>query len=368
MSGQSMEQPGKSIEASWSSAWWAQSDALRQQQGKWMEHLGLGPDLTPSRIAHAQHAARLLAYAQPDPRRPTVLIVPAPIKAHYIWDLTPEASVVRRCLEQGFQVYLIAWRRPGTEDESMGLAEYAERIILDCCDAVTAETGQSKLLLCGHSLGGTLAAIFASLHPQRLHGLIELEGPMEFSASAGRLESAVTRGPASTDITDVFGNVPGSFLNVASNWADPLTFSNEPFMDWMESLLFPHANRVYLQVRRWTLDETPLPRRLFEEVTDYLYRQNRFAQGTLKVGTRSADPRAISMPILAVVDPRSHIIPPASIEAYVERTGSTDVEILEYPGDVGVMLQHVGVLVGENAHELLWPMIGGWMRRHAPVQ
>jgi polyhydroxyalkanoate synthase len=71
------------------------------------------------------------------------------------------------------------------------------------------------------------------------------------------------------------------------------------------------------------------------------------------------------MPILAITDPRSRIIPSVSVEAYRHRTASGDVQLLEYEGDVGVMLQHVGILVGESAHQLLWPRIVAWMRDHA---
>jgi polyhydroxyalkanoate synthase len=39
--------------------------------------------------------------------------------------------------------------------------------------------------------------------------------------------------------------------------------------------------------------------------------------------------------------------------------------VLEYPGDVGVALQHVGVLVGATAHRELWPRILDHVLREA---
>ncbi|MBW8896540.1 MAG: hypothetical protein JF619_00125, partial [Massilia sp.] len=35
--------------------------------------------------------------------------------------------------------------------------------------------------------------------------------------------------------------------------------------------------------------------------------------------------------------------------------------VLHYEGDVGVNLQHVGVLVGRSAHERIWPQIFDWL-------
>jgi polyhydroxyalkanoate synthase len=48
---------------------------------------------------------------------------------------------------------------------------------------------------------------------------------------------------------------------------------------------------------------------------------------------------------------------------FVEAAASRDKTVLEYAGDVGVSLQHVGPLVGRNAHALLWPKIAEWIAR-----
>ena len=108
-----------------------------------------------------------------------------------------------------------------------------------------------------------------------------------------------------------------------------------------------------------------MTRQLFEDVGATLYRDNCFAAGRLRVNGRAADPRGINAPIIAVAHPRSRIVPPVSIDAYRTATGSRDVQILEYEDEAGVMLQHVGVLVGPNADRALWPLILQWVGRHA---
>jgi polyhydroxyalkanoate synthase len=150
-----------------------------------------------------------------------------------------------------------------------------------------------------------------------------------------------------------------------SVWADPLSFSAEPWIDWLQSSGSTHERRLHWQVRRWSLDESPMARRLYEEVEEELYRRNRFAEGELRIDGRPARAQAIEAPILAVLDRRSRIVPAPSVEAYRRRTASKDVQILEYPGDTGVMMQHVGVLVGRNAHAALWPAVASWLRLHS---
>jgi polyhydroxyalkanoate synthase subunit PhaC len=66
-----------------------------------------------------------------------------------------------------------------------------------------------------------------------------------------------------------------------------------------------------------------------------------------------------------VVDPRCKVVPPAAVLPFFEAAGSTDKRLLHYDGDVGVSLQHVGLLVGPQAHARLWPEITGWVQRCA---
>jgi polyhydroxyalkanoate synthase len=42
---------------------------------------------------------------------------------------------------------------------------------------------------------------------------------------------------------------------------------------------------------------------------------------------------------------------------------SREKTVLHYGGDIGVALQHVGPLVGRQAHRLLWPRIVDWMAK-----
>ncbi|HYQ91295.1 MAG TPA: alpha/beta fold hydrolase, partial [Candidatus Competibacteraceae bacterium] len=142
-------------------------DQGRRELGQYLDALGFGPVETPSRAVVSKPGITLKSY---EPAATTqgvaVLLVPAPIKRAYIWDLAPWASVVRHCLDRGLCVYVVQWEQPGEGERNFGLAEYADRLILACVNAIQAETGQPALFLAGHSLGGILAAVFAALHPE----------------------------------------------------------------------------------------------------------------------------------------------------------------------------------------------------------
>ena len=333
-------------------------DEARRRRGRLMDRLGLGPDEAPWTAALEMPGLRLRCYGG---RGAPVLIVPAPIKRGYIWDLQPATSVVRRLLEGGHRVYLTEWLPAGQAERGFGLDDYAGRLPLAAADAVARETGTDRLVLAGHSLGGTLAALFASQQPGRVRGLVLVESPLRFGEAAGAFAPLVTAAPPLAAGPDS-PPVPGSLLNLVSLTAAPEEFQWQRWMDAFVSLADPEASRTHHRVMRWTMDEFALPAPFFRAVLEELYRQDRFCRGTLTVGGRPARPGAVTAPVFCVYDPRSRIIPPDAVLPALDLLGSAAVHTHAYGGDRGVALQHVGTLVGRNAHATLWPEVLGWLR------
>jgi polyhydroxyalkanoate synthase subunit PhaC len=82
-------------------------DALRRAQGEALGLLGFGPNECDYQVILSGPHWRLRRYAHYDAQL-SLLIVPAPIKRPYIWDLAPSISAVRHCLDHHFGVYLLA--------------------------------------------------------------------------------------------------------------------------------------------------------------------------------------------------------------------------------------------------------------------
>lgn len=345
-----------------------QMDHLRRWQGHMLDAIGLGPLGSPARTAMKASGVTLKAYGEPGNDRPVLLLVPAPIKRAYLWDLVPWASVVQQGLRGRLRVYLVEWDRPGPAEQAFGLAEYADRFLIDCLDTIAHETGHQRAFLAGHSLGGTLAAIFSALHPDRVQGLILLGAPVHFGKNVGDLDRLVAASPDVRLVTHLLGNVPGSLLDAASYLASPKTFELDRWNDWIQSLSDPWALQTHLRVERWTLDESPMPQRLFEETTELLYRQDRFMRGTLEVAGGVATPASVVAPLVTVADRHCRVVPPESVLPFHAAAGSTSKQLLWYHRDTGVALHHVGVLVGRSAHEELWPQIVRWIHQHSEAR
>ena len=102
--------------------------------------------------------------------------------------------------------------------------------------------------------------------------------------------------------------------------------------------------------------------RLAQEVLQWLYREDRFCKGTLPIGGRTVGPSRLRLPMLAVVNPTDEIAPAASVLPFIQAMPEATVRVLEYPGEIGVGLQHLGILVGRRAYARVWPEIVSWLR------
>jgi polyhydroxyalkanoate synthase len=303
---------------------------------------------------------RVRSYPPVTTSAPPVLLVAAPIKRAYIWDLYPQASTVGLLRDAGFAVYLLEWLDPQGSDEDLGLDDYADRFIRDASRAVSQDGGGPPMLV-GHSIGGTLAAIFCSLHPHLVSGVVLLEAPLHLGTAAGAFAPVVAASPDARWLQTGFGIIPGSLLDLVATAAVPREFLLERYADLAASVGCPEL-WLHLRVERWTLDELALPGRLFAEVIEQLYREDRFMRGDLEIAGRRVGPGALVVPMLNVVNPRNAAVPASSIVPFHHAAASESKKLLLYDGDRGVALQHIGALVGGSARASLWPDIVCWMR------
>jgi len=292
----------------------------------------------------------------------SLLIVAAPIKRPYIWDLSPPASAIHYCLTEGLHVYLLEWVPASRIGGNNGLDEYA-RAIADCIAKISNAASTRKPFLIGHSLGGTLAAIFAALAPEKLGGLVLLSAPLCFQPETNNFRDAlVSLVPPTLSEVEPF---PGSLLSHMSAVASPATFIWSRLLDAVLSIANERALDIHARVERWALDEVPLPGKLVRQIIEWLYRENRFFRGVLQVGGILIGPLSLSVPTLAIVNLADDVSPLVSVKPFVAAAAAKDARIIEYSGEVGACLQHLGILVGREARAQVWPKIILWLRSHS---
>ncbi|MBS7535283.1 alpha/beta hydrolase [Ancylobacter sonchi] len=338
----------------------AAMDELRHAQARALDMFGYQPHETPYEVIATGPHWRLRRYAGGSDG-PALLFVPAPIKRPYVWDLTPQVSPVRFCLDHGFAVHLVEWEPPRSGDAPAGIAAYV-LALLSAARLIAAERAGAVPVIAGHSLGGTLAALACTLEPPRFAGLVLLGAPLCFEAGSSPFRDVVV---AQKSETPEDSPVAGSLLSQGCALLSPSTFVWSRWLDAALSLADPAAFDIHVHVERWALDEVPLPGRLVHEIVRWLYREDRFRRGRIELGGRRLGPQQLRLPVLALVNPADEIGPRTAVEPFLARIASDDTRIVEHPPEVGVGLQHLAILAGRRAHAETWPEIANWIDARA---
>jgi polyhydroxyalkanoate synthase len=339
-------------------AQFAMTYLVRRAQGDALRALGLNPEECPYRVVASGPYWRLRDYAGHH-MSPSLLIVAAPIKRAYIWDLAPPVSAISYLLGEGLRAYLLEWMPADVGTCNHALDEYTGAVS-ECVAKVAGEAQDTRPLLIGHSLGGTLAAILGALARERLRGLILLGAPLCFQPETSRFRDGLVS--LVPPILSEDAPVPGSLLSHASALAAPGTFIWSRLVDAIASIGDHHALEIHARVERWALDEVALPGRLMHQIVEWLYCENRFCRGVLTVRNTLVGPLSLTVPMLTVVNVADEVTPLSSVTPFIEAMPGADVGVIEYSGEVGVVLQHLGILVGHEARGSVWPAIMSWIK------
>lgn len=335
------------------------ADLVRRAQGNAIAAFGLGPAECSFQVIRSGSNWHLRDYGGHQASNP-LLIVASPIKRPYIWDLAPSVSAIRSLLRHDFHVYLLEWISASRDTGNAGLDECTQAIA-DCAARISADSRGLKPVLLGHSLGGTLAAIYGALEPASIRALALLSAPVCFQPAQSRFRDAlVSLVPSELPADEPY---PGSLLSQISVLASPMTFIWSRLIDATVSLTDPHGLDVNARVERWVLDEAALPGMLMCQIIDWLYRDDRFCRGVLKIQDKLAAPSRLSAPTLAVINEADEIAPLASVRHFIDSAATTEKRIIEFPGELGTGLQHLAILVGRQAHARVWPEIFSWLNR-----
>ena len=325
-------------------------------------HLGAVPPdppaETPFEVVDETGLLRLRRYRPddaPDPG-PVVLFVYSLFKRPYVLDLTPERSIVRNLLGQGFTIYLTDWQPPTAENVERGFDAYVNGDLACAVKHVQSHEGIDRVALVGSCFGGLLALLFAALYPESVAGVVPLAVPIKMPA---------TFSPAIVNyVVHMFGNVPGWWIRAWLNAAVPGSSHLPRYLadELEEPALRDTAAgaRLAHAVQPWLDSDVPLAGQLFREVMCDAYWREQLAQGSFHVGERVAALHNIRCPVLNVSGERDRLVPPAATAVLADCVRGGTVRNLVFPAT------HLGLLLGAAAHAQLWPQIGAWLRSVAP--
>jgi len=313
---------------------------------------------TPCDVVLEAGTHRLLRYRRETPARyaEPLLICYALINRPYILDLLPEKSIVRRYLEEGFEVYMIDWGVPSDDDRHLTLENYVCGFLNRSIRHVLRERGGEQLHLLGYCMGGTMSALSAALDPEPIRSLTLLAAPIDFTRRETLLSIWTDRRYFDADaFFAAFGNCPAWFLQSCFLNMNPLqTFLGKP-MVFYEQMEDPQFVTNFFAMERWINDNIPVAGATFREFVKNLYQGNELVRGELRVGDRLVDLGRITCPLLLLTAKNDHLVDPPATEGIRPHVRSRDVKSMMI--DAG----HVGLVVGAKAQKTFWPQATRWL-------
>jgi polyhydroxyalkanoate synthase len=349
-----------------------------------LEEIGVETEATPREVVWTKNKARLYRYRPADgatgKRRPVpVLMIYGFVLKPYVLDLVPGNSLVGYLVEEGFDVYLLDFGTSGAEDAGLSLEDFVLDYIHGAVQKVLQTSGAGKISLFGHSQGGTLSAMYASLFPDGpLKNLVLISTPTEFAPRKpgllGLWTLASRNGGTFFDpamVPQFMGNLPtnlaSQLINSATSWqATAVSMVARPFgrglsmydpalrevREWAERDV---SVRSWLAVSKWVDDAAPFPGETFRRWVKDFYQRDKLVKGEMELGGRRVSLSNIRCAVLNVSGKWDHVVPPSQTKVTTALARSSDQEYVSL--DAG----HVGMLVGPGAWDGLWPRVRDWL-------
>ncbi|WP_461516952.1 alpha/beta fold hydrolase [Porticoccus sp.] len=274
-------------------------------------HVGINLATTEGSVVYRNDILELIQYrprASKVYRRP-LLIVPPQINKFYVYDLTPEKSFFRFCLDQGFQVFVISWCNPSAENRDWGMDEYITAAS-EAADVILDITRSDDLNVVGACAGGITASILASYLKQNGRDLVNslsLSVCM-LSMHSNDTELGVFTTPASLQAARIRsrekGVLEGPELARVFNWMRP----NDLVWNYhINNYLLGEAPPAF-DILFWNSDSTNLPAELHCDFLD-VYEHNLLEKGEMKVLGTAIDLQGLDCDKYVTAGLSDHITP-----------------------------------------------------------
>jgi polyhydroxyalkanoate synthase len=279
---------------------------------------------------------------------PPVVFVPSLINRAFVFDLMPDASMMRYLAGAGVRPYLLEWGWPGAVERGFGVADYVARL----ARAIAVIDG--PVILAGYCMGGLLALAAALRLPGKVGALALLATPWDFhgedAPAARRMADMLSWYAPAMHAT---GTLPIDALNTLFAMVDPFGVGDK-YRDFAGQDKAGARARRFVAMEDWLADGVPLAAPVARETFAGWYGANAPARLAWRVAGRLIDPVDVRVPHFVAMPARDRLVPTASAAALAAR--------LPAPHVITAQAGHIGMVAGTHAQTALWEPFADWLR------
>jgi len=341
-------------------------DRMLSSSQKCMEILQFDPDpqtgLSPKDVVWKKNKAKLYRYVSPHGHKYPVpiLMVYALINKPYILDLTPGMSLIEHLLEQGFDVFMLDWGEFDWEDRNLSYGNLINDYIARAVQKTSQISGSRELTMLGYCMGGTMAAMYASLYNRPiLRNMLMISAPIDFE-NAG-VQSAWLRAPGydADRIADTYQLIPKDFIDFGVKMLKPVTNYWGTYTRLWKCVDEGTPLEAWKALNKWVNDNINFPGEAYRQWVKDLYQANKLVKSEFKIQGKNVDLSKIESNLLVMTGKKDHLVLPDQAGAMMDYVSSKDKTFLEFP--VG----HGGLVFGKYARDNVYSVISGWLGEHS---
>jgi polyhydroxyalkanoate synthase subunit PhaC len=291
----------------------ANNGGLPAQVDKRTFAVGKNLATTPGAVVYRSPVLELVQYrpmTEAVYARP-LLVAPPQINKFYVFDLTPEKSILQFALKGGVQMFAISWKNPTPTQSDFGLDTYVEAIE-DATDAMRAITGSEDINIWGSCSGGITTAAYlgnlAARGERKVHSatlavcLLDMASAENTTAGIFVTPQSIAAAKTASRLTGV---LEGRELARMFAWMRP----NDLIWNyWVNNYLLGNSPPAF-DILYWNNDTTRLPAHLHSDFLDLIDTNPYVNAGRLKVRGMPLDMGKVRMDSYVVAGLTDHITP-----------------------------------------------------------
>lgn len=311
---------------------------------------------TPHAIALELPTMQLRDFSGQEAGTPLVICAPFALHGSTIADFAPHHSLVAALRQAGHKrVSVTDWRSATPE-----MSEFTIDTYLADLNVAIDEMG-APVNLIGLCQGGWMSLVYAARFPHKVRRLVIAGAPVDIAAGCSALSRAAAMLPLSIFqdfVRQGAGRVIGQ--RMLRFWA-PEGVNEDAIRTILQCRAKPSAHTHDLENRfrawhDWTVD---LPGRYYLQVIEWLFKENRIAQGRFVALGKTIDLLCLRLPLYLLAARDDEIVAPEQLLALSGYVGTSPEHIEQRIEPCG----HLALFMGADTLKTAWTKIARWLHR-----
>lgn len=290
-------------------------------------------------------------------KRPVLILPPQAGHHSNLADYSLAQSLVRVFHRYGYDVFVCQWLSAAPEYKNLGMDDYI-RLTDEAVDEVRRRTGVYKIHIIGQCQGGWQAAIYTSLHQDKIATLVTAAAPIDVQAAPSEIVDNARLPMKFFEYLVALGN--GRMNGRYVLWGFKNMQAEEHYVrKYFRLKKMVEENdedgiKRFIHFENWYEYTQYLPGRFYLEIVKNIFKENNLTKpGSFSINGKLVDLRNITCPVIIMAGSKDHITPPAhafALKNYISTPPEDVVEILTSGG-------HIGTLMGTEALREDWTAV-----------